>query len=72
MLPPAGQAMRTAVNEWIRTSGTFDGIIDFDAAVRDPANPSAYLETYDSGDHVHPNDRGYAAMANSIDLSLFQ
>jgi lysophospholipase L1-like esterase len=72
LLPPAGQAMRTAVNEWIRTSGTFDGIIDFDAAVRDPANPSAYLETYDSGDHVHPNDRGYAAMANSIDLSLFQ
>jgi len=72
LLSSTGQAMRTVINQWIRSSGTFDGTVDFDQAVRDPKNPTAFLETYDSGDHVHPNDRGYAAMADSIPLSLFE
>ena len=63
---------RQAVNEWIRTSGAFDGVIDFDAATRDPANPKHILPAYDSGDHLHPQDRGYKAMADSIDLSLLK
>lgn len=67
----AGEAKREAVNHWIRTSGAFDAVIDFDKVVRDPQNPLQILPTYDSGDHLHPNDTGYAAMANSIDLDLF-
>ena len=63
--------MREAVNQWVRTSRVFDGVIDFDKATRDPQNPQSYLPLYDSGDHLHPNDAGYQAMANSIDLSLF-
>jgi len=46
-------------------------VIDFDAATRDPSNPQRYLPAYDSGDHLHPNDAGYAAMANAINLALF-
>ncbi len=66
-----GEQIREAVNEWIRTSGAFDGVIDFDKATRDPANPLVYAKDFDSGDHLHPGDRGYAAMADSIDLSIF-
>jgi lysophospholipase L1-like esterase len=67
-----GEEIREAVNHWILTSGVFDGAIDFDKAIRDPANPLVYAPQYDSGDHLHPKDAGYAAMANSIDLSLFR
>ncbi len=68
---PAGEVVREAVNEWVRTSRVFDGVLDFDKATRDPQNPQSYLPQYDSGDHLHPNDAGYQAMANSIDLGLF-
>ncbi len=68
---PEGEAKRVAVNNWIRTSKAFDGVIDFDAATRDPASPTKFLPLYDSGDHLHPNDAGYEAMAKSIDLNLF-
>jgi len=61
---------RQAVNKWIRESGAFDGVIDFDAVVRDPSRPSFIQAIYDSGDHLHPNDAGYKAMAESIDLKL--
>lgn len=64
---PAGEQQRQLVNEWIRTSGAFDGVIDFDQALRDPANPTQLLPAYDA-DHLHPNDAGYQAMANAVDL----
>ncbi|WP_058189055.1 SGNH/GDSL hydrolase family protein [Terracidiphilus gabretensis] len=67
-----GEAIRKAVNQWILTGGVFDGAIDFDKATSDPANPLMFAPQYDSGDHLHPKDAGYAAMANSIDLGLFQ
>ncbi|MGA8110397.1 MAG: SGNH/GDSL hydrolase family protein [Acidobacteriaceae bacterium] len=67
-----GEQIREAVNDWIRTGHVFDGVVDFDKATRDPAHPLAYLPKYDSGDHLHPGDAGYAAMADSIDLSLFE
>jgi lysophospholipase L1-like esterase len=63
---------RQMVNRWIRTSGKFDAVIDFDAAVRDPANPSRLLPDLDSGDHLHPNDAGYQRMAEAVDLHLFR
>jgi lysophospholipase L1-like esterase len=69
---PDKEAKRLAVNNWIRTSGAFDGIIDFDRVVADPAHPSTIAAAYDSGDHLHPNDAGYRAMAEAIDLKLFQ
>jgi lysophospholipase L1-like esterase len=68
----AGEAEREAINRWIRTSGAFDGVIDFDQAVRDPADPLRLLPAYDCGDHLHPNDAGYQAMANAIGLALFR
>jgi lysophospholipase L1-like esterase len=68
---PEGEAKRQAVNQWIRTSGAYDAVIDFDKATRDPAHPARLLPAYDSGDHLHPNDTGYQAMANAVDLSLF-
>ncbi len=68
----AGEAKRQAVNAWIRSSGAFDGVIDFDRALRDPAHPARMLAAYDSGDHLHPNDAGYQAMANFVDLRLFR
>jgi lysophospholipase L1-like esterase len=64
------EKLRTAVNDWIRTSGAFDGVIDFDAVVRDPANPARILPAYDKGDHLHPNPAGYKAMGEAVDLSL--
>ena len=68
---PKGEEMRIAVNQWIRTSGVFDGVIDFDKATQDPAKPSALAADVDSGDHLHPGDDGYQKMGDSIDLSLF-
>lgn len=68
---PEGEAKRKAVNEWIRTGGAYDAVLDFDAVVRDPSNPSRMKAEYDEGDHLHPNDAGYKAMADSVDLALF-
>lgn len=62
------EKVREAVNKWIRESGAYDAVADFDAVVRDPANPKHLKPEYDSGDHLHPNDAGYVAMANSINL----
>ncbi|MBV9801136.1 MAG: SGNH/GDSL hydrolase family protein, partial [Solirubrobacterales bacterium] len=67
---PAAEAKREAVNNWIRTSGAFDGVIDFAKAVEDPYNPQYFNPAYNSGDNLHPNDAGYQAMANAIDLAL--
>jgi len=66
-----GEQVREAVNDWIRNSGTFDGVVDFDKATQDPANPTHFNAAYDSGDHLHPKDDGYKAMAGAIDLTLF-
>jgi len=66
-----GEQVREAVNDWIRSSGTFDGVVDFDKATQDPANQTHFNADYDSGDHLHPKDAGYKAMAGSIDLTLF-
>ena len=66
---PQGEVKREAVNAWIRASGTYDAVIDFDAAVRDPSHPTRILPAYDSGDHLHPNDAGYQAMADAIPLN---
>jgi lysophospholipase L1-like esterase len=68
---PASEADRQAVNAFIRTSGVFDGVIDFDAAVRDPARPDHLLPANDSGDHLHPSEAGYQAMADAVPLALF-
>lgn len=69
---PRGEAMRTTVNTWIRTSGRFDAVVDFDRAVRDPADPMRLRPDFDPGDHVHPNDAGNRAMADAIDLAVFR
>ena len=66
----AGEAKREAVDHWIRTSGAFDGVIDFDAVMRDPADPLRLNPAYDSGDHLHPNDLGYQVMADAISLQM--
>ena len=66
-----GEAKRQALNEWIRTSGAYDAVIDFDKVTRDPAAPSKFLPAYDSGDHLHPGDAGYKAMGEAVDLALF-
>ena len=68
---PQGEAIRKAFNDWIRTNKELDGSIDFEKATRDPANPDAFSSSSDSGDHLHPKDAGYKAMADSIDLSIF-
>ena len=69
---PAIEANRQALNAFIRTSGEFDDVLDFDFVTRDPTHPTRLLPSYDSGDHIHPNDAGYKAMADSIDLSVFE
>lgn len=69
---PAIDAKRQAVNAWIRTSGAFDGVIDFDSVTRDPSQPNRFLPAYDSGDHLHPSDAGYKAMGEYITLALFR
>ena len=68
---PAKDAIREAVNRWIRTAGEADGYIDFDKVTGDPAAPGTLRNDYDFGDRLHPSDAGYMAMANGIDLSLF-
>ncbi|WP_339106033.1 SGNH/GDSL hydrolase family protein [Haloterrigena salinisoli] len=69
---PESEEIRQTVNEFIRTSGAFDGVVDFDKAIRDPDNPERILPEYNSGDNIHPGDAGYEAMAEAVDLSLFQ
>jgi lysophospholipase L1-like esterase len=69
---PEGEKKREALNEWIRTSGAYDGFIDFDKLTRDPAAPTKFAPAYDSGDHLHPGDAGYKAMGDAIDLALFR
>jgi lysophospholipase L1-like esterase len=66
-----GEAKRAALNEWIRTAKAYDGVVDFDAATRDPGHPLRFKPEFDSGDHLHPNDAGYVAMGDAIDLALF-
>jgi lysophospholipase L1-like esterase len=69
-LPADREALRQEVNRWIRAGAGFDGVVDFDAALRDPARPGQLRAAYDSGDHLHPNDAGYAAMAAAVTLNL--
>jgi len=69
---PEKEMKREAVNNWIRTSHAFDGVIDFEKAVRDPQHPDRMLPKYDGGDGLHPGDAGYQAMGDAIDLSLFR
>src|SRR5579871_287082 len=69
---PEKEAVRQKVNEWILKSKEFDAAVDFDAAVRDPNRPTRILPAYDSGDHLHPNDAGYVATANTIPLAIFK
>lgn len=66
-----GEEIRTAYNTWIRTGGAFDAVVDFDKAVQDPANPKQIKAEFNIMDHLHPNDAGYKAMADSINLSIF-
>ena len=68
---PEGEAIRAAVNKWIRTGGAFDGVIDFDAVMRDPTDPTQIADGLHPGDHLHGTDKGYQAMAGAIALSLF-
>lgn len=78
MLPDKGagyysepaEAIRQAANTWIRTSGQFDGVADFDRALQDPSDPAALRAGFDSGDHLHPNEAGMQAMADAVDLRL--
>ncbi|MFI1814071.1 SGNH/GDSL hydrolase family protein [Streptomyces sp. NPDC020422] len=65
---PGNEAKREAFNAWVRTSGAYDGIVDFERAVADPTDPDRLLPAYDSGDHLHPDDAGYRAMAQALDL----
>jgi len=67
----SGEAVRQAVNQWIRGSGAFDAVIDFDALMRDPADPKRLRPEFDPGDHVHPDDKGNERMAQAIDLAIF-
>ncbi|MHC3474466.1 SGNH/GDSL hydrolase family protein [Streptomyces sp. 7R007] len=72
LLNSTQSGIRTAVNDWIRTSGAFDAVVDFDAVLRGPNNPAQVLPAYGSDDHLHPNDAGMQAMANAIDLSALR
>jgi lysophospholipase L1-like esterase len=65
----AGERQRQLLNHWIRTSGSFDAVFDFDRAIRDPGHPDRMLPRYDSGDHLHPGDLGYQKMAATVDLA---
>jgi lysophospholipase L1-like esterase len=69
---PAGERQRQLLNHWIRTSGAFDAVFDFDRALRDPAQPDRLLPRYDSGDHLHPGDVGYRKMADTVDLRILR
>jgi lysophospholipase L1-like esterase len=67
-----GEVIRDAVNQWIRTSKAFDAVVDFEAATRDSANADKFRPEFDPGDHLHPNDAGYKAMADAINLAMFK
>ena len=67
-----GEKIRAALNSWIRTSGAFDAVVDFEAATRDAENPKRIRAEFDPGDHLHPNDAGYQAMADAFDLKIFK
>lgn len=67
-----GERMRQRINDWIRTSGRFDAVIDFDRAVRDPKDPQRLRDQFNPGDHVHPNDAGNQAMAQAINRTIFE
>jgi lysophospholipase L1-like esterase len=67
----SGEQVRMAVNQWIRSPGSFDAVVDFEAATLDPEHPKQFRPGFNNGDHLHPNDAGYEAMANAIDLSIF-
>jgi lysophospholipase L1-like esterase len=69
---PKREAVRQAVNDWLRKADGFDAIVDFDRALRDPEHPTRMLPVYDCGDHLHPSDLGYRAMGDAIDLALFE
>jgi lysophospholipase L1-like esterase len=69
---PEGEAKREAVNAWMRTSGAFDGVVDFEKALRDPSHPTSLLPKYDCGDHLHPSDLGYQIMGDTVDLALLK
>ena len=69
---PEGDQVREAVNHWIRTGHAFDGVLDFDKALRDPDHPARFRDGYHAGDHLHGSDKGYTAVAKSIDLKLFR
>jgi lysophospholipase L1-like esterase len=66
---PAKERLRQQLNDWIRTSGVFDAVVDFDAVLRDPAHPRRMRAAFDSGDHLHPGDAGYRAMAEAVDIA---
>jgi lysophospholipase L1-like esterase len=67
-----GEQIRQTVNQWIRTSGLFDAVVDFDAVIRDPSRPVRMRPEFDPGDHIHPNDAGNQAMADAFDLKIFE
>ena len=69
---PQGEADRQTINRWIRTSGAFDSVLDFDAIWRDPDHPFRIQTQFDSGDHIHGSDLGYKALADAIDLNIFR
>ena len=69
---PVMEEKRQLVNRFVRRSGAYDAVIDFDEVLRDPDHPTRLRLEYDSGDHVHPNDLGHRAMAEAIDLNLFR
>jgi len=69
---PQKDELRQQINLWIRTSGEFDAVIDFDSVLKDPAQPARLLPAFDSGDHLHPGDRGNAAMADAVNLDLLR
>jgi lysophospholipase L1-like esterase len=69
---PEKESVRQEVNAWIRTSGEFDAVVDFDEVVRDPSHPTRLLAAYDSGDHLHVNDAGNVAQGNAFPLNLFR
>jgi lysophospholipase L1-like esterase len=69
---PEGEKKREALNDWIRSSGAYDGVIDFDKLSRDSSAPTKFAPAFDSGDHLHPGDAGYKAMGDAIDLALFR
>jgi lysophospholipase L1-like esterase len=66
---PGKEHLRQELNQWIRTAGAFDAVVDFDAVLRDPENPRRLRPAFDSGDHLHPGDAGYRAMAEAIDIA---